>query len=127
MASACCGSIWKPSSREPSTTSVPVIREMCECRAYVGSNTSARRLGPPKASMRHCRTSLDPLAQKTSSGDTPCRSATAWHSSVAGRSGYRLKETSSKAASSSSRQASGGPKGDSLVLRRTSASTWGEW
>ena len=52
-----------------------------------GLEHRARRPGPPKASRRHCSTSLDPLAQKTSSGDTPCRSATAWRSSVAGRSG----------------------------------------
>ena len=93
----------------------------------MGSNTKARRPGPPNASMRHWRTSFDPLAQKTSSGETACSSATARRSSVAGRSGYRLNDTSSNAASSSSRQASGGAKGDSFVLRRTSASTWGEW
>ena len=29
------------------TISVPVIRAMCECSAYVGSNSAARRPAPP--------------------------------------------------------------------------------
>ena len=40
------------------------------CSAYVGSNTSALRSGPPKASSRLCSTSLDPLAANTFAGDT---------------------------------------------------------
>ena len=70
---------------------------------------------------------MDPLAQKISAGVTPWKSAMAARNSVAGRSGYRLKATSPRAASSSSLHCSGGGNGDSFVLSRTSASTWGEW
>ena len=38
------GSIEKSARRSPTTTSVPVMRAMCVCSAYVGSNT--RRAGP---------------------------------------------------------------------------------
>ena len=34
-------------ARSPATTSVAVLRAMCACSAYVGSNISARRPGPP--------------------------------------------------------------------------------
>ena len=44
---AASGSIVKSARRSPATTSVPVMRAMCACSAYVGSNISARRPGPP--------------------------------------------------------------------------------
>ena len=44
---AASGSMEKSTRRSPTTTSVPVMRAMCECSAYVGSNIAARRPGPP--------------------------------------------------------------------------------
>ena len=43
---ASVGDTKKSSRRAPSTTAVPVTRAMWACRAYVGSNISARRPGP---------------------------------------------------------------------------------
>ena len=46
-ARAASASIEKSARRSPTTTSVPVMRAMCACSAYVGSNIAARRPGPP--------------------------------------------------------------------------------
>ena len=73
--------------RSPVTTSVPVIWQMCECSAYVGSNTSARRPGPPYASSKVWSTSLDPFAAKIRSAGWPTCLAIPARRSVAARSG----------------------------------------
>ena len=89
---------------------------------------AARRPGPPKASSRHCRTSLEPLAQKTSSAPTPCSSASAARSSAASAVGVAVEVDRARSRPPGVlAPVSGGGKGDSLVLRRTSASTCGEW
>ncbi len=123
-ATASSRSIWKSSSRAPSTTSVPVMRAMCECSAYVGSKSRALRPGPPKASRRHCSTSLDPLAQKTSAARDPVQSGDRL-TKLGGRPigiaverdvlerGQQLVAPRRRAVAS----------GDSFVLSRTSAST----
>ena len=76
---ATVGSMRKSSSRCALDHLGPGDARRCASAARRSARTRRRAgPGPPKASSRHCSTSLEPLAQNTSSGVTPCRSATAW-------------------------------------------------
>jgi len=55
----------KSALRSPSATLAPVMRAMCPCSWYVGSNVATVRPGPAKVSNSVCSTSFDPLAANT--------------------------------------------------------------
>ena len=126
-ARAAAGSTVKSAVRSPTTTAVPVMRAMCECRAYVGSKTAAVRPAPPKVSSSVWSTSLEPLAHNRRSTGWPSWSASAARSSRASRSGYRFRGVSRNASNHASTKSWGGAYGLSFVLSRTGTSSCGEW
>ena len=112
----------------PRRRSRPVMRAMWPCSWYVGSNVSTERPAPAYVSSSVCSTSLRAVGGEHLAGldAVPRGDRRRAGRRPTGR-GSGATRSPPSAPASSSRQPGGGGNGDSLVLRRTSTSTWAEW